>query len=337
MKRLIDKILIFTNSVLALLLLLAYLLPFLFPQSFPFLAVLSLGLPVLIIINIFFFIYWLFRLRKPFFISLVTLLFGFPHLTAIYQQNQSNVSNHVGLRFMSFNVRLLNHFNWINQNDVPQKIQQLLKNSETTLVCFQEFYNKHENLFTDFPYRSKHTKTGEMSMSIFSKHPIIHQGVLPIESFTNGAHFVDIVHEMDTIRVYNIHLQSFHIPKEEVVFSQASSELLFKRLGKGFSKQQSQAEIIKNHMMHSPYPVVLMGDFNNGPHSYVYRKLKGDFLDAFQEKGNGFGITYWLRWIPLRIDFALVDPNFRVESFETLSSILSDHQPISVHLKLQKN
>ena len=76
----------------------------------------------------------------------------------------------------------------------------------------------------------------------------------------------------DTIRIYNVHLQSSGINADVEKLNKEESERLFKRVVKTFKAQQSQAELFIDHKKKSPYKMIVCGDFNNTPYSYVYRK-----------------------------------------------------------------
>ncbi|MBT8296096.1 MAG: endonuclease, partial [Gramella sp.] len=71
---LFDKFVFILNSLAATALLFSYLLPLIPPKSFPLLSVLSLGVPVLIILNTFFLVYWILRLKGQVLLSLIVLL-----------------------------------------------------------------------------------------------------------------------------------------------------------------------------------------------------------------------------------------------------------------------
>ena len=70
---LINKIIYLLNSFLATILLLSYLLPYVSPKNIPTFAILSLLVPPLIILNIFFVIYWILNLKKHFLLSTIIL------------------------------------------------------------------------------------------------------------------------------------------------------------------------------------------------------------------------------------------------------------------------
>ena len=100
--------------------------------------------------------------------------------------------------------------------------------------------------------------------------------------------------------------------------------------------QQEQAELFIEHKTQSPHKMVICGDFNNTAYSYVYKEIKGDLKDGFEEAGNGFGRTFDFRYFPVRIDFILVDDSFEVNSFKVYEEKLSDHYPIRAKISLHK-
>src|SRR5690625_7649787 len=107
----IGKFLFFLNSVAGFLLLSAYILPYLPPRSFPYLSVLSLGMPVLLAVNLLFLFYWIIRLRRQFLLSLIILIVGFNHLLSLYIfKNQKSDSSDYGIRMMFYNICYFNRY-----------------------------------------------------------------------------------------------------------------------------------------------------------------------------------------------------------------------------------
>ena len=132
----------------------------------------------------------------------------------------------------------------------------------------------------------------------------------------------------DTIRLYNLHLQSFGIIPEVQFLQESNKEKLLRRVSANFKKQESQIHAVLKHKSKSKHPVILSGDFNNTPFSYTYRKLKNEMQDAFRERGNGLGTTFWFDGFPLRIDYIFASPEFDILTFETFKKTFSDHQAI---------
>ncbi|NNC44795.1 MAG: endonuclease, partial [Winogradskyella sp.] len=112
------------------------------------------------------------------------------------------------------------------------------------------------------------------------------------------------------------------------------SQNLIISLANTFKKQQAQTELLLQHMNDCPYKIIISGDLNNTPYSYVYNQIKGDLLDTFDEAGQGFGKTFNQSMFPLRIDFILVDDTFEVNSFKVFKKNYSDHYPIMTSISL---
>jgi endonuclease/exonuclease/phosphatase family metal-dependent hydrolase len=84
--------------------------------------------------------------------------------------------------------------------------------------------------------------------------------------------------------------------------------------------------------MQSPYPVIVCGDFNDTPNSYVYHKLADGMTDAFMESGAGFGNTYLGKVPSFRIDYIFHDATFHSRNFRRESVRFSDHFPVSCYI-----
>jgi len=170
---------------------------------------------------------------------------------------------------------------------------------------------------------------------IFSKFPFVNKGSLNFEKTANNAIYADVARESDTVRIYNVHLQSHRISSKTDDLAKADSQKLLKRIQISFKKQQNQAEKLVAHMKSSPYRNIVMGDFNNTAYSYVYDKIKSeDLQDTFKKAGKGFGKTFNFKLFPARIDFILVPKDSEVITFESFDIELSDHYPIFSRIKL---
>lgn len=332
-----SKIIFFINSLVAFLLLISYLLPFIPPKSFATLSVLSLGVPLLILLNVIFFVYWLLRVKKQMILSLVVLLLGWNHINSMHRFSYSEqIEDDANFSIMSFNVRLLNKFDWLPSKTVKEDIISLIKEENPDILCLQEYRRGDAIKLEGYHnFNATYTKGVKGGQSIFSKFPIVNSGSLEFPNTYNNAIFVDIVKQQDTIRVYTFHLQSSGIDTDVDKLKNETSGHLFKQVSSTFKAQQEQVELFLAHKAKSNYKTIVTGDFNNTAYSYIYRKIKGeDLKDTFEEAGNGFGRTYDFKFFPMRIDFILADKDFTVNGFKTYDVKLSDHYPIKATLKL---
>jgi len=333
----INKIIYFINGVAAVLLLLSFVLPFLPPKTFSLLSVVNLGVSFLIILNVLFFLYWVFRLKRKFMLSLVVLLIGYFSFGSLYKFSTSKkIENLHNFKVMNYNVRLFNLYEWIPKKGVEAGIIDFIKRESPDVLSLQE-YHPHKNIdlsFFKYKFEKLSGKKIKSGQAIFSKFPIVNSGSIEFPDTANNAIFADIVKGVDTIRFYNIHLESMRIDTKVENLKKEDSERLFKRIGTTFKRQQFQTELFLTHKEQCKYKLVICGDFNNTAFSYVYREIKGDLNDTFKEAGNGFGRTYDFKFFPIRIDFIFADEVFNVNGFKAYNDHFSDHYPIMTTLSL---
>ncbi len=337
---LIDKVVFVINTILAAVLLVSFILPFLPPKTFSSLSVLSLGVPFLIIINVLFFIYWLLKVKRQLILSLFVLIIGYIFYGSLYKFSSSDdtETSPDDLKVMNYNVRLFNLYHWIDEKDIDLKIVDFVKSQAPDILSIQEYHPQSNIDFSFYKYRYEklsglRTKHGQV---ILSQYPIINSGSVEFPDTSNNAIFSDIVKGKDTIRVYNIHLESLRIDTDVEKLKEEGSERLFKLAGNTFKMQQFQTELFLLHERQCHYKAIICGDFNNTAFSYVYRKIKGDLNDTFKEAGNGFGRTYAFKFFPVRIDFIFADEAFTVKKFKTFDAHFSDHYPIMTTLRLNE-
>ncbi|QCE42100.1 endonuclease/exonuclease/phosphatase family protein [Psychroserpens sp. NJDZ02] len=325
-----EKVVFFINSVVAFLLLLSYVLPNIPPKTFATLSVLSLGVPFLILLNVLFFVYWLFKIKKQLLLSLVVITIGYFLFGSLYKFSNWEADGTEGLTVMNYNVRLFNFYEWIPEKGIDKKLVEFVKKEKPQVLNIQE-YHLQDNLdfsFFKYKYVKLEGEKSKVGQAIFSQFPIINSGSVDFPNTANNAIFADIVKGKDTIRVYNLHLQSLRINPREQRLTTENSEKLINGIGEAFKLQQSQTELFLKHKNKSPYKVIISGDFNNSAFSYVYKTIRGDMKDSFKQQGNGFGRTYNFKFFPLRIDFLLVDKSWTVDNFKTYDVEYSDHYPI---------
>ncbi len=325
---LFSKFLYFVNSILATLLMLAYFLPYISPNTVPLFSVLSLAVPLLIICNVLFIIYWILKLKKHFILSSVVigigLIFSSPFIKI--SGKKDNLNNDI--KIMSYNVRMFNLYKWIDDDSIADKIVRFINKKQPDILAIQEFHDTKQKKFSyKYQYFVPTSKKNNFGLAILSKFPIINKGSLNFSKSANNAIFIDVKKGKDTIRIYNIHLQSLKINPTKENFGEETSEKLIKRLADGFQKQASQTEVFLKHQQNWKGKTVICGDFNNTAYSWVYNQISYNKKDAFTEAGYGFGKTFNY-FFPMRIDFILTDTGATINSFKTYSHKYSDHFPI---------
>lgn len=332
MRKLINGFVFFLNSIAALLMLVSFILPYLPPGKYPLISILSLGVPILIGINILFFIYWLLQLNRRLFLSLTLLIFSYFYFNVFYEySSEGNPDDYQNtLSLISYNVRLFNAFEKEDHGNVPEMMAKLIQDENPDVICVQEYHRNHNVDFSGFPHKYIHfrRKDSKMGYAIFSKYPLKNTGAFDFKDSDNNAQYADVILKHDTIRLYNIHLQSMGITPEVQYIQETNKERLIRRLSYRFRLQETQVKTLLEHKNKSEYPVILAGDMNNTPFSYTYRKMNTGMRDSFRERGRGLGTTFSFDGFPMRLDYIFAPREYAVISFKTIKETFSDHHAI---------
>ena len=327
-----NKLIYLVNSLIAVSLLLSYLLPWVSPKAAPSFAVLSLLEPVLLLLNLLFIVYWVISLKKQFILSSITLGIGYFIISPIYKFEEKNTSMNEDLKIMTYNVRMFNHWKWILDKNIPYKIKSFVEDKDPDILLLQEFH-RIENPKFEYPYKYIKIKNqkSNIGLAIFSKYKILHKGSLELKNTANNIIFADILKEKDTIRIYNLHLQSLELNTNAKNFGQENSEKLLARLRERFKIQAEQTEEFLIHEANWKGKKIVAGDFNNTAYSWVYKQIINNKKDAFIEAGKDFGKTFNY-WFPLRIDFILTDKDAKINKFKVFDKKYSDHFPTEARI-----
>ncbi|WP_420400241.1 endonuclease/exonuclease/phosphatase family protein [Flagellimonas sp.] len=338
--KIFGKLFFVFNMFLAFMLLFASLISLSSSKIWTPFAILSIAVPVIFLINVLFLVYWLLKRKKKMWVSLVALIVGFFTFGSFYKLGSGEVMDSgEELRVMTFNVWRWNKNGWIKKPNIGDSIIGLINKEKPDVLCIQEHTRVWRKKLGRYPYRTEtpYSVEGRATQAIFSVFPIVGSGSLDLPGTANNIIYADIERHQDTIRVYNVHLQSFSIVPSSDAFSEEKSERNYKRLVSTVGKQLDQVKFFNEHKVKSPYKSLVCGDFNNTQFSNVYRTIKGDMSDTFLERGSGFGRTYNLLGFPLRIDYILADSSFEVLSHKNFDEKLSDHYPVVATLRLQEN
>lgn len=321
---------------------LSYLSPYISPDSFLWpIAFTGLIYPILLLVNTLFFIYWTISFKRHAWANLVIILLGYGHIEKLIKIQDNNTPFESEFSVMSYNVRLFNVYNWIEDENIKENIISYINTTNSSVVCIQEFYAAYESPKLNY----QHSHIGiqndrkKWRMATYSKYPIINKGTVSIngEFQNNVCIFSDIVILTDTIRFYNVHLASNWFQKEDYQFldkpTVEGAENIIERLKVSFSKRAKQVKAIKKHMDTSIYPIILCGDFNDTPNSYAYKQLSEGLTDSFVKSGKGMGKTYNGKFPALRIDYIMYSPEIDLGRFETTKQNLSDHYPVISYFK----
>ena len=366
-RKLLDRFMLFLNMLSLIALSATYLAGIISPEKFWPLAFVAMSYPIILTVTAFFIVYWLLRRKWFLFLNIAFILLKWDYVAATVQFNSQakEVSAHsANIKVMTYNVRLFDYYNWSNNKNTRHWIYDFLFNQQPNILCFQEFYHDKTGYFPTIDtllevnsirhmhvenYTKKLNNNQLWGMATLSSYPIINKGKIEFEStYGNLCIFTDLKLDEDTVRVYNLHLQSVRIGEDQyrfldqIMLNKSLSgirmkellgdlKLLVYRMAHAFIERGKQADLVANHIRNSPHHIILCGDFNDTPTSYSYQTLVADLNDSFTTKGFGVGSTY-VRIPFFRIDNIFYSNLFKAESHTVHPYELSDHFAVSTVL-----
>lgn len=354
-----SRVVLFFNWFFIIGLLLGTISPLVNPAKVWPMAFLGLAQPAFLLVNVCFLLYWLIRKKRQVWYTLIALFISMIHFSKQYQVSfgSQDPAPDSAFTLMSWNVKLFDLYNWTGNTETRSRMFDLIKAESPDVFCVQEFYSEDTGRFANrdslhahlnYGYSSQAytitlRRTDHWGVATFSRFPIVNEGKIVFNNRSNNiCLYSDIQINSDTIRVYNMHLQSINfgyadirfvetmLSKEEAEDEIENSKNILRRMKRAYTRRAEQANAIAQHMAACPYPMIICGDFNDTPISYTYRILCEDMNDAFRESGSGFGKTYANPLPVPRIDYIFHSKTLQSWEFSTIETEnMSDHYPIA--------
>ena len=276
------------------------------------------------------------------------------------------------ISLLSSNVRVFNVYAALRDPDNTSSDGYIrwLATSPADVLCLQEFYDEPrgsredrgvfrsaQRLGAGSGRRAFVSKTltnsigAEFGLAIFSRFPIAQRGTIWFSRRSqNHAMWADLARpatagrRADTIRVFNLHLQSMSMADADLAAATTSraglrqkAPNLLRRFRNGAVARSTQLDTVLAHVLRSPYPVLLAGDLNDLPYSYTYDRLADHLQNAWAAAGLGIGTTYNGRLPFLRIDHQFAGPQWQVLGCRVHQEMpWSDHFPIEGLYELRR-
>lgn len=339
-------IVLVVNICVCLVTLGCYAAPYVEPSQAVIFPVLSVMTPYVLAANVCCLLYWILFPSKYFWIPVVTLLLGLSTINRHFNVLQSTTPSEsaaLPLTISSINFNSGQYLR-VDRNTLDSKKMASLKHwtnlqADTDIICAQE-KRYFGQVMLDSILSKEFTRHGNdtIGTGIYTRHPILDKGYIDVGGNTHFVAWADIQLSSDvTIRVYSMHGSSNMISSKSKALIKESNlnsptliteiKGLFANYARYASQRNSQYDVLERHLSQSPHPVVLAGDMNDVPQSYLYQRLTKHLTDAFNSKGRGIGATY--RALPgLRIDYIFADPSIVPQKFTVDRVDISDHYPV---------
>ena len=325
--------------------------PMISPVQHPVWACAGLFIPIFIILNLCFIVFWAFAKWKMVVVPIAFFLLGWNSLMSYSPVNfSSDGSDGETLDVLTYNVMQMQTQKAADGSKI-NPILDYIKESGADIVCLQEYPLNNSviknSLLKVYPYMRVYTVNGN-SIACYSKYTVRLIEGINIVSKSNGSAIFSVKYKDYDIPVIVNHLESNKLdahdkevytdmlksPDEDKVKS--GSKYLLKKLADAMAIRGPQADVISEYIEkeYSPYMIVC-GDFNDTPVSYVHNKICERLQDAYKEAGNGPGITYNRNFLYFRIDHIMVGDAYKVLECSVDDSIdASDHYPLRCRLEI---
>jgi endonuclease/exonuclease/phosphatase family metal-dependent hydrolase len=353
------------NIILAILLLCANAVPYINPSIFWPIGILGLVTPFIAAANLLFIVIWIFTKNfKHSLLSIIIIAMSWKIFSVgvAFNLPNKNIETSNKFKVMSYNVRLLNLYNWNEDKKTRDKLIAFLQQQQPDVLCLQEFFTgtdsgSLQNITTiskycGYPYHATQVnssgKRGIFGDIIFSKYPMSKKVTVHFNNESNkGFHHSDINVNGTVFRIFNLHLQSFKLSTSEVSSLDLKnnynakdlnkSKSILKKLRSGYDTRGMQAEEVANAITACNLPYIICGDFNDIPSSYSYFKIRGKAKDAFLDKSIGVGTTYDNISPTLRLDYIFFTPDkFNAIDYKKFNVPYSDHYPVMATFSIIK-
>lgn len=236
-------------------------------------------------------------------------------------------------------------------------ILQHLLTQDADIICLQEVdvYKSPEfltlaevrhSLGAKYPYSyidfSVYNNRRQFGNMVWSRYPLINKKTVDYEIRSNLSSRCDVVVGEDTFRLIVNHLESNRFTSTDMTINDGAKyediRNSAKRIGhkwtKARNRRRGQARAVRKEIDNSPYPVIVVGDFNDIPLSYTYYTISKGLHDAWLETSWGkWGTTFKLKGsFGVRIDYILCQNPLVPVQCTVKETTGSDHSPVEAVL-----
>lgn len=223
-----------------------------------------------------------------------------------------------------------------------QLLDRLVRLTHVDLVALQEYGQSNKEVV--WPEGWNHVHHGELGIG--SRWPIlrteVHHRIFPPSKWpgTNAVYCV-VDSPSGPIGFAAIHLRTprqglMALLDRKTLFAPSRRHTLIHEID---MRRKESAEVLR-WLNTFPEPKIIAGDFNMPSDSSIFRRDWSSYTDAFGYAGFGFGLTKQTETprfggtFGSRIDFILMDENFRPNSCWVGPNLGSDHRPVLAEINV---
>lgn len=294
---------------------------------------------------------------KKFFLTLLALVVSIPGLLKSFSFGKTIEGD--GIKVMSYNVHIFQDISGKRTAEAfADDVIEMVRKESPDVLCMQEFSSyisqksrvycmkkfAAEVGFEHIYYNEDNHNLGRNV--IFSNYPLrpLSPNLSSNNKDVNGIMVEVDAGEKGKFAVADVHLLSFKITDkelDELLADNSDSGVtkkrgmsLFNKMSYAFEHRAFDVNDMLASMPKDDAPVIVCGDFNDTPVSYVCQKMThAGFYDAFIKSGHGIGATYLGKLPWFRIDYIWINKHIKSLSYNKIDFKGSDHYPIMMRFQ----
>jgi endonuclease/exonuclease/phosphatase family metal-dependent hydrolase len=326
------------------------------PSSSILPSVLAYGFLPMLVLNMVLAIVWLCMGRWEFLLSAGTIALRFSYVGLFFQVGGTSevppAEDHPQMvTMMTYNVHNFggNSFESTPKDSNALAFLDLLHEYQPDILCMQEYYprvmkvNVTDSL-TAMGYNHFHGSRGgdnnPNGTVVFSKLPFAY-----VKRVDQEKVLVELEKEGRRFRLCCVHMDSyaFNLDNRSDIEQMRHGKLdstSRRTLGKAKETVLRHEEEWSNQLYplvrDCSVPMILAGDMNDIPSSWLYSQITDLLIDSYCEEGSGFGSTYNGSFPRFRIDMIFHSQDITTLSYHRIHTDISDHYPVLVSLEIKE-
>lgn len=353
--KIVRKILLVINVILIVGLLLTTLGGLVTPSVSVLPGLLAYGYLPMLALNVLMAVIWMIMGRWQCLLSIAAIASRYVLLPLFFQIGGTAkvpvADEHLAMvKVMTYNLRLFRGSQPQTSSTDSNALEfiSLVRKYEPDVMCLQEYAAPKTVRVTDSlvlmgynHYYGSHTAQNGLPYGtvVFSRMPITY-----VNRIDGDKLLVELMNDGRRFRVCAIHMDSYRFDAAELEEIERVSHGDM-RGGMGHTMEKVKETIlcheeewnqrIKPVIEASTMPMLLAGDLNDIPNSWLYGQISQRMKDTYCEKGIGFCTTYNGGFPRFRIDMVFHSEGWRTLSYRRIKTDISDHYPVLTSLELE--
>lgn len=220
----------------------------------------------------------------------------------------------------------------IEDKEKQEKIARLIIAQNADIVQLNEFGMNYFKVIdsimsASYPYKEYIGAQVQAGDVLYSNKPIVESGLLNTD--ISQVIYLKTYFGKDSLYLLGCHL-SGNNREGKIEIDDADSlgrvKTFWHHYRNAQEKRKEHIHFLKNAILESSLPMIVMGDMNDFNHSAPMDSLKdAGMKNAWWEGGLGYGTTFHDGWLRLRIDHIYYNERLCLKNVKVVNTDLSDH------------